>query len=417
MKTLFLIVSLLLASTSYGSGIEFFKGSWQEALAKSRQEQKLLFVDVYTDWCGPCKQMDKNVFPLASVGNFFNQNFINIKINAEEGEGVEIANQYHVDGFPTYLFIDGNGDVSQRYMGAMEAGLFLELAREVNDGGFDALLAEYEQGKRDAEFIRQLALRAKAMQESLDREVSQRAGQVFDRLAEEYFAVKKSEDFMSVEGFAMIELCLASKGRGNKITEQVFSHPEKFAEFTSPLRVSQFIVDNNEMAIVDSALAGSDSYKQYWQQRQGTLARHYRQVSDKNPDFSSLSPEILDTYVAVGHKDWQGYMDMTRTSMEAQYGPVKEGEGREEFIIFNLMFLSEFDPAAMAYLEPLAKQRFEESASFQATSNYVDILAQLNRLDEAKVVCRTALKSEKLVDESERQFLRDKLKALDADNG
>ena len=61
------------------SGIEFFHGSWDEALELAKKEHKAIFMDAYAEWCGPCKRMAKNIFTQKEVGDFFNKHFINVK--------------------------------------------------------------------------------------------------------------------------------------------------------------------------------------------------------------------------------------------------------------------------------------------------------------------------------------------------
>src|SRR3989339_764670 len=86
------ITATLIPCSSFAQdGIKFETGSWKEVLEKARTEKKLVFIDVYTSWCGPCKLMAKDIFPSKSVGDVFNKNFINYKIDAEKGEGVAIA--------------------------------------------------------------------------------------------------------------------------------------------------------------------------------------------------------------------------------------------------------------------------------------------------------------------------------------
>jgi uncharacterized protein YyaL (SSP411 family) len=58
---------------------------------KAKKENKLIFVDAYASWCGPCKLMVKNIFPLKTVGDYYNSHFINAKIDMEKGEGIELA--------------------------------------------------------------------------------------------------------------------------------------------------------------------------------------------------------------------------------------------------------------------------------------------------------------------------------------
>jgi len=132
MKTLAFLLLLLpsIAFAQEKDGISFLKNkSWAETLAIAKAENKLIFVDVYTDWCGPCKTMDAEVFPKKTVGDQFNAAFINYKIDAEKGEGPVIAKKYVVKSYPNYLFINGDGVLVYRSTSAMSAGEFLNVAK------------------------------------------------------------------------------------------------------------------------------------------------------------------------------------------------------------------------------------------------------------------------------------------------
>ena len=83
--------------SAQNAGINFLHGTtWTEAVAKAKAENKLIFIDFYTQWCGPCLNMAENIFTLGSVGNFYNDHFVCLKIDAETGEGVELAKKYEV---------------------------------------------------------------------------------------------------------------------------------------------------------------------------------------------------------------------------------------------------------------------------------------------------------------------------------
>ena len=82
--------------TLRASGIEFNHGSWAEIVSKAKAENKLIFIDFYTQWCGPCLNMAQTVFSQPEVGEFYNKNFVNAKIDAENGEGRELAKKYHI---------------------------------------------------------------------------------------------------------------------------------------------------------------------------------------------------------------------------------------------------------------------------------------------------------------------------------
>ena len=104
-----LIVVVLGATTiSFASaqGIKFVESNFKEALTQAEQENKLLFMDCYTSWCGPCRLLANRVFPNDSIGQFFNKHFISLKVDMEKGEGPALARQYGVKAYPTLLFID-----------------------------------------------------------------------------------------------------------------------------------------------------------------------------------------------------------------------------------------------------------------------------------------------------------------------
>jgi thiol-disulfide isomerase/thioredoxin len=137
-------------------GIKFNQTSnWKETTEKAAAENKLIFIDCYTSWCGPCKWMDQNVFVDPTVGAFFNKNFINAKIDMEKGEGVALAKKYNVHSFPTFLFVNDKGEVIHRTASRMPVAEFLEEGRKASDPGrnFSSMKKKYESGQRDLPFV------------------------------------------------------------------------------------------------------------------------------------------------------------------------------------------------------------------------------------------------------------------------
>ena len=107
-------------------GIVFETGNFKEALEKARKTGKALFVDCYTSWCGPCQMMSKRVFPQKMVGDFCNPSFVCIKIDMEKGEGIELAKRWKVDSYPTYLILNGQGEVVYTFRGSVPAEEFVK---------------------------------------------------------------------------------------------------------------------------------------------------------------------------------------------------------------------------------------------------------------------------------------------------
>lgn len=110
-------------------GINFFEGTLTQAKAKAKKEKKYIFIDCFTTWCGPCKKMSKTTFVSKEVGEFYNKNFICMKIDMENGEGVNVASTYSINAYPTYLFIDFKGDVKHTDLGFINADKFIEVGK------------------------------------------------------------------------------------------------------------------------------------------------------------------------------------------------------------------------------------------------------------------------------------------------
>src|SRR5699024_3761760 len=87
---------------------------WKALLKEAKAQDKLIFVDVYTDWCDPCKRMDKNVFSDKALAQRMDREFINYKLNAEKGMGPKLSKRYNVRLYPTYLFVNGDGTLVYR---------------------------------------------------------------------------------------------------------------------------------------------------------------------------------------------------------------------------------------------------------------------------------------------------------------
>lgn len=135
-------------------GIAFRELSFANALKMAKEENKLLFVDCFTTWCGPCRMLSKVVFKDSLVADYFNRHFVNLKMDMEKGEGIDIRKKYDVRGYPTLLFLNSSGEVVHRLLGADEASALLEKVKlGVESGGISGLRKRYEAGERDSAFV------------------------------------------------------------------------------------------------------------------------------------------------------------------------------------------------------------------------------------------------------------------------
>lgn len=127
MKKLLIGLTFLaaLSASAQNRQITFKEADWKTQLAAAKKENKIIFFDAYTSWCGPCKIMAKDVFTKDSVADLFNNTFLNVKYDMEKGEGPALKDKYEVSAFPTYLFINGDGEIVHKIVGSMSASEFM----------------------------------------------------------------------------------------------------------------------------------------------------------------------------------------------------------------------------------------------------------------------------------------------------
>lgn len=124
------MISLFPAVIIEAQPVNFVSGTWQEVKTKARSENKYLFVDCYTEWCGWCKVLDEKTFSNVKVGDFMNRGFISVKIDMEKGYGINLAMKYRVNAFPTGLIFNPEGKLVYVTIGFQAPEAFLNTLKE-----------------------------------------------------------------------------------------------------------------------------------------------------------------------------------------------------------------------------------------------------------------------------------------------
>ena len=257
------LLLLLVPAFGFATGIEFYHGTWDEALARAQAEEKLIFVDAYASWCGPCKRMAKNVFPQQEVGDFFNNNFIAMKYDMEKPESKDFRKTHSVRAYPTLLFINGKNEVVAQAVGGKSADQLIaagQMALAKMDN-VETLGVKYEEGDRNPDFMFKY-LRA------LVRDPEQN----HLRVANEYFR----------------------KPTGN-ITDEYNLKSLIAVTTESDSRLFDLLIDNRSAAV---ALVGQDAYD-------ATVKRAIQNSFDKAVEFEDRN--LLDATV-----DKQTAIDKTK---------------------------------------------------------------------------------------------------------
>ncbi|RZJ20249.1 MAG: DUF255 domain-containing protein [Acinetobacter sp.] len=135
MKSLFTAICLFIISASVSAAeITFLENpTWASVLEKAKKENKMIFLDGYATWCGPCKKMDAETYKDQAVADYYNANFINVKYDMEKGEGVTLSTRYNVTAYPNLMFINPEGTMLHKGVGFLESNDFLDLGKKAKD--------------------------------------------------------------------------------------------------------------------------------------------------------------------------------------------------------------------------------------------------------------------------------------------
>lgn len=140
------------AQTNFNEGKTF-----QQILAQAKAEGKPVFIDCYTEWCGPCKQMAKNVFPQKEAGDYFNSKFVCWKVDMEKGEGPELAKKYEVAAYPTFLILNTDGTLRATQVGSAPLEKFIKTIDGLlnDEKGLPWYQQQFKDGNRDETFLQE----------------------------------------------------------------------------------------------------------------------------------------------------------------------------------------------------------------------------------------------------------------------
>jgi len=160
----FIVLLFIISEAVFSQGIDFKHISYEEALTLAKVQNKLIFIDFYTQWCGPCKKLAKGPFLENEVGDFYNSNFINLKLDAEQ-EGLDAARTHKVVSYPTLVFINGDGTLVFKGYGRDGQSLIASAKEALDalngDYTLEKLNEEFEKRQNDEKFLKFYLSKAK----------------------------------------------------------------------------------------------------------------------------------------------------------------------------------------------------------------------------------------------------------------
>ncbi len=151
-----LFLPMILQALSAFAGINFKSVSFEEAKKIASKENKLVFIDAYATWCGPCKWLSQNVFTDEAVGKLFEKTFVSLKIDMETDHGLEIDELYNVTAYPTLLAIRPDGSLVRKQVGALDVEdliNWVDICLNPENAPYERHLSEYNSGNRELSFL------------------------------------------------------------------------------------------------------------------------------------------------------------------------------------------------------------------------------------------------------------------------
>ena len=318
-----LLFALLLAGTAgiAQQGVKFEKGSWQEIQAKAKAENKYIFMDAFTTWCGPCKYMANTIFPKPEMGAFFNANFVNVKVQLDTtkadndevkswyADGHKIMTDYKVNAFPTFLVFNPSGKLVHKIIGGAEAEPFLAKAKDAlnPEKQYYTMLDEYNGGKKDPAFLMQLALAAGSANES----------KILQKVAEEYLA--KVQDLFTAENIKFIgKTTNSTSDKGFKL---MLNNQDKFDKINGAGSSEKKIIDLILYTEIMPQLYGKKAKSPDWIKMNDELTKAYPSQADEliatskvsyyqnNGDWMNFQKEIVRYMKKYGSKVSEGQLN------------------------------------------------------------------------------------------------------------
>lgn len=304
MKKIAILSSIFIGVLAWAQGIKFEEGNFASVLAKAKKEKKLVFIDAYASWCGPCKLMVKNIFPLQSVGDYYNSHFINAKIDMEKGEGIELAKKYNVKAFPTYLFIDGNGEAVHRTLGYVEEKDFIQFAKDAEDPNkrLTSLKQQFEKGEKDPEFLKNLA----GLTMYNDAEF---AGKVLNRYFQQKASLDQTDIQMLLSGVQTTDSPLYKIFQDKKADIVKFFPEDKYEKFEKNIKLNTISKKayNAETKKWDDSYFMAEAQKFLSKEEADKILKRMkanRALKNKDiPEYEKLILDIYKDYSAAGSEE------------------------------------------------------------------------------------------------------------------
>ena len=328
-KSFNLLIIFILSSTLLMAqdGIQFDSISWSQAFDRAEKQEKLIFLEGYVAWSEPCADLEDFVFTDPEVGAYFNQHFVNMRLDMEDFPGSAVAEAYEITSYPTMLFIAPDGEIIHRGCGAVSTGTLLKMGKEAVEGNhLTALQQKFESGERSLGFL-----------ETYSR-MLQNACLETSPIAEAYFDETPQSEWLSAKSWEILRMNVNDPY--SPVFQYLLAYHDRFAlEFgkdTVDEKINNVLLDQliSIYEGVDQTLFASQALKSIIEKVE---------FKGKEPMLSLVGLKIADQ-----KRDWESYAQYAQDVVEEQ--EVSDPDQLNDFAWKFYLYVEE-KPALQAALE------------------------------------------------------------------
>lgn len=377
-KIILSLVALFVFASAFSQGIEFEHGTFSEALAKAKKENKIVFMDCYTTWCGPCKYLAKNIFTQDEVGAFFNKNFVSIKMDMESEAGKPLKETYQIKAFPTLLWLDAEGNIQHKMEGAGDAQALIATATLALDpkNNWAALNKQFEKGERSAAFLQKYIT------------TSTNAGMDAKEAAKIYFSSKKYDELINAKDAELIANVVSSTS--DPIYLFVLKNKTKFYAVADQVQIDQFL-GQTMLSELGQLVRKGDT--------EGFEAKK-KELIALDQEIGSKIIAFVDMNMLRRDPDQKKYYEaMANYAMKYDFD---NPENLNQYAWTIAEAKEDLDKELVSKAVKMAKRSVELNANFANIDTYACVLNKAGQIEEAKI---QAAKSIELAPEDQKKDL------------
>jgi thiol-disulfide isomerase/thioredoxin len=379
-----LVVFFLLGiiESSLTQGINFEKGSFEEIKAKAKKENKLIFIDAYTTWCGPCKWMASTVFTNDTVGQFYNDKFLSAKIDMEKGEGIDFAKKYNVRCYPNLIILNGDGEVIHRMGGGLRPQAFINFGANALQGNktFNYYLSNFDQNKSNTpfllEYIEYLGHTCLPVEEPINS----------------YFEHVEPSKYSEKENWKLI--WNYSNSKDSKTFNYFIKNQKEFS--------AKYGQDSVDMKIVSVFQKESHKFLYSNPINENELTTYLKEIESLNISQSKNAVFSIKLDLFIKKNDWKGYenellLNGDQLLLKNQYNAVA-------WNIYEKSSNQELLTKAAHWMKTLTDYQGNNSQNYAELDTYACVLYKLKQKEEALKIALRAIEKAKSMGMKESQY-------------